>query len=65
MAKLQETKKTLDTRVDSQRFTYIARRESEYMEAEQRFKTINSFLEKNLADARQYEKDMYSIVENY
>lgn len=55
----------MDTRVETQRYTYIARRESEYMQVEQRFININKFLEDNINGVKQYERDMYSIANDY
>ena len=55
----------MDTRVDTQRYAFIARRETEYLDVEQNFKRVNQFLNEKIAGVRQYEKDMYSITDNY
>ena len=65
MAKLQEEKKTIDARVDAQRFGYIARRENQYNKVEQDFEQINQFLAKKIEGVKQYEQDLYSIDSNY
>ena len=65
ITKLQEEKRTLDARVDAQRYAYIARREPNYQQVEQNFTRINTWLSEKISGVRQYEKDLYSIDGSY
>jgi len=61
MVKLQDEKKTIDARVEAQRYAFIARRRAHYEKVEEDFERINKFLSAKIEGVRQYERDMYKI----
>ena len=65
MAKLEEEKKTIDSRVEANRYAFIAQREKDYMVVEEDFKRVNKFLNEKIEGVRQYERDMYDIQPDY
>ena len=61
MAKLEEEKKKIDSRIEANRYAFIAQREKDYIVVEDDFKRVNKFLSEKIASIRQYERDMYVI----
>ena len=61
MDRLEEEKKTVDVRVDTQRYAFVAKRKVHYTEVEQDLDNLNKFLAENVAAAKKHAIDLFSI----
>lgn len=61
MDRLEEEKKTIDVRVETQRYAYVARRKEHYDYVETELDNLNSFLSSQVEAARRHAIDLFSI----
>lgn len=59
--RLEEEKKTVDVRVETQRYAFVAQRKVHYTEVEQDLDNLNQFLAENVAAAKKHAVDLFSI----
>lgn len=59
--RLEEEKKTVDVRVDTQRYAFVAQRKVHYSEVEQDLDNLNQYLAENVAAAKKHAIDLFSI----
>ena len=58
---MQEEKKTIDNRIETQRFANIVRHKQHYDNVENEFTEINDFLQEKIAGARKFAQDLLKI----
>jgi hypothetical protein len=61
MDRLEEEKKTVDVRVETQRYAFVAQRKVHYDEVEQDLDSLNQYLSENVAAAKKHAIELFTI----
>lgn len=61
MDRLEEEKKTIDVRVENQRYAFVARKKDHYDQVETELNTLNQFLASQVEAARKHAIDLFEI----
>ncbi len=58
---MEEEKKTIDVRVDTQRYAFVARRKDHYDQVEKELDGLNLFLSRQVEAAKKHAVDLFAI----